>query len=163
PRLCGECDLCLQACPTRALPSPGVVDARRCLSYHTVENHGPIPDELRPMLAGRVFGCDVCQEACPFNQRELPPGDPRQAPRPLGLMSAAQVAALGPDEFAALAAGTAMARIGYHGLRRNAVLALGAQPAAARGGLLDRLASDPAPLVAEAARWALGHVTRERS
>lgn len=153
PRLCGDCDLCLRACPTQAFPSPGVLDARRCLSYQTVENHEAIPIEVRPALRGRVLGCDVCQEACPFNHARLPPGDARQVPRPLGLMSAAQIAAKNREELTALAAGTPMARAGADGLLRNAALALAGDPEA-RPTLL-RLAEDPHPLVSEAARWGL--------
>jgi epoxyqueuosine reductase len=154
-RMCGTCDKCLTACPTQAFPSPGVVDARRCLSYHTVENHADVPTEIRARFGRQVFGCDVCQEVCPFNQGELPPGDPRQAARPLGHMTATAVAALSEEEFAPLASGTPMRRIGYHGLRRNACLALGAARAQEAVPLLDRLANDPSPLVADAARWAL--------
>jgi epoxyqueuosine reductase len=155
PRLCGACEKCLTACPTQAFPSPGVVDARRCLSYHTVENHAEVPSEIRAKFGRQVFGCDVCQEVCPFNQGELPPGDPRQAARPLGHMTAAAIAALSEEEFGRLASGTPMRRIGYHGLRRSACLALGAAGTRQDTPLLDRLANDPSPLVAEAARWAL--------
>jgi epoxyqueuosine reductase len=158
PRRCGECRKCLDACPTHALPSPGVVDARRCLSYHTVENHGAVPPDVREALGPRVFGCDACQEVCPFNLGELPPGDPRQAPRPLGLVDAAAIAALSEEEFAALSSGTPMRRIGYHGLRRNACLSLGAVGAQDSRALLARLATDPEARVAEAARWALGRI-----
>jgi epoxyqueuosine reductase len=154
-RLCGDCDLCLRACPTGAFPSPGVVDARLCLSYQTVENHDAIPIPLRAALAGRVFGCDACQEACPYNHRELPPGDPRQAARPLGLMSATDIANLGCDEFARLAAGTPMARAGYNGLRRNAALALASDGRPNARAALRKLASDTNSIVGEAAQWAL--------
>jgi epoxyqueuosine reductase len=154
-RLCGTCEKCLAACPTQAFPSPGVVDARRCLSYQTVENHDEVPTELRTRFGRQIFGCDVCQEVCPFNHGELPPGDPRQAARPLGHMTAAEVAALSEADYQQLASGTPMRRIGYHGLRRNACLALGASNAHESTPLLDRLAGDASPLVAEAARWAL--------
>jgi len=153
PRLCGECDLCLRACPTKAFVGPGVLDARRCLSYHTVENRQTIPIELRPALGDRVFGCDACQEACPYNHANLPPGDPRQAPRPVGFMSASQIAALSREELTRLAAGTPMARAGCDGLLRNAALVLAGKPEARR--TLLRLARDTHPLVNEAARWAL--------
>jgi len=157
PRLCGDCDLCLRACPTGAFPSPGVLDARLCLSYQTVENHDAIPVGLRAALAGRVFGCDACQEACPYNHAGLPPGDPRQAPRPLGLMSAAQIATLGRDDFVRLAAGTPMARAGYDGLRRNAALALAADQRPTARAALEQLSRDASPAVSEAAQWALQH------
>ena len=156
PRLCGDCDLCLRACPTGAFPLPGVLDARLCLSYQTVENHDSIPVALRAALAGRAFGCDACQEICPYNHGGLPPGDPRQAPRPLGLMSATEIATLGRDEFACLAAGTPMARAGYHGLRRNAALALGSDGRPGARAALDQLSRDANPIVREAAQWALG-------
>jgi epoxyqueuosine reductase len=155
PRLCGDCEKCLAACPTGAFPSPGVVDARLCLSYHTVENHGAIPALVRERLGPRVFGCDACQEVCPFNHRGLPDGDPRQTIRPLGRMRATEIAALSEQEFTELATGTPMRRIGYHGLRRNACLALGSAATGECGTLLERLANDPSPAVSEAATWAL--------
>jgi epoxyqueuosine reductase len=162
PRLCGACEKCLEACPTQALPSPGVVDARRCLSYHTVENHGPIPDDIAAALGMRVFGCDACQAVCPFNHDDLPAGDPRQAPRPIGRMDAAEIAALSTEQFDELAKGTPMRRAGYHALRRNACLSLGATHAQHARVLLARLArDDSSSLVREAAAWALGRLGEE--
>jgi len=155
PRLCGDCDRCLRACPTQAFPSPGVVDCRRCLAYHTVENHEPIPTDIAAKLKTRVFGCDVCQTVCPFNRGELPEGDPRQAPRPLGLMDAAAIAALSEEEYDRLSTGTPMRRIGYHGLRRNACLSLGSTRTQSARPMLERLAGDANVLVREAAVWAL--------
>ena len=158
PRLCGSCQTCLTACPTQAFPSPGVVDARRCLSYHTVENHAEIPAEIAAKFGRQAFGCDVCQEVCPFNRGELLPGDPRQAARPLGHMTAAAIAALSEKEFDGLASGTPMRRIGYHGIRRNACLALGAARDHRAQSLLERLRNDESPLVAEAASGALQRI-----
>jgi epoxyqueuosine reductase len=155
PRLCGSCERCLHACPANAFPSPGVLDANRCLSYHTVENHGTVPDEIREHLGRHVFGCDDCQELCPFNRPDIPPGDPRQAPRPLGQMDAVTIAALSQAQYDELAVGTPMRRIGYHGLRRNACLSLGSTRDKTARALLTQLTADPNPTVAEAATWAL--------
>jgi epoxyqueuosine reductase len=155
PRLCGDCTRCMDACPTQAFPSPGVLDARRCLSYQTVENHSSIPLDLRPHLVGRVFGCDRCQEVCPWNERNLPPGDPRQAPRPIAHLDPLALAALTPSEFVALATGTPLIRAGYHGIRRNACLALGAASQREALPLLKTLCEDENPMVAEAALWAV--------
>jgi len=156
PRLCGTCEKCIEACPTAALPSPGVVDARRCLSYHTVENHGQIPAEIAARLGTRVFGCDVCQVVCPFNRDDLPPGDPRQASRPIGGMDAAEIAAMSTEQFDELAKGTPIRRAGYHALRRNACLSLGATRAQPAKALLARLSrDDSSSLVRDAAAWAL--------
>jgi epoxyqueuosine reductase len=155
---CGDCTQCLRGCPTAAFPAPGVVDARRCLAYQTIENHGLVPLGLRPKVAGHVFGCDVCQEVCPFNRTELPPGDERLAPREIGRMSAEQIAALDQASFERLAAGTALPRAGWDGLRRNAIFALGTARARRARPLLERLAADPSPLVSEAARWMLARL-----
>jgi epoxyqueuosine reductase len=158
PNLCGDCEACLKGCPTAAFPTPGVVDARRCLSYQTIENQGPVPEELRPRFVGRVFGCDICQEVCPFNRKTLPEGDARFAPRPLGTMSAEEIAGLTAPEFDRLAAGMALVRAQYDGLRRNAVLALGAGRRQEARPLLEKLCEDASPLVAEAARWSLARL-----
>jgi epoxyqueuosine reductase len=156
-RRCGACTLCLGACPTGAFASPGVVDARRCLSYQSIENRETVPEALRPEFRDRLFGCDVCQEVCPWNGRELPEGDARFAPRPLAALTAAEIAALGPEDFRRLSAGMAVARAQYDGLRRNALYAIGGardrSDAAARA-IVERLCDDPAPVVSDAARWA---------
>jgi epoxyqueuosine reductase len=155
PDGCGDCSLCLGACPTDAFPSPGVVDARRCLSYQTIENQGLVPLSLRPRLRGHVFGCDICQDVCPYNRRELPPGDPRQAARPLAQLPPERIAALTREEYDQLAPGMALVRAGYDGLRRNAILAMGPAQVDRARGLLERLADDPSAIVSDAARWAL--------
>jgi epoxyqueuosine reductase len=153
-RRCGDCALCLPACPTGAFAAPGVVDARRCIAYQSIENRGAVPEEMRVGFAGRIFGCDVCQEVCPWNHRQVPEGDARFAPRPLSELSPAEVAALGREDFERLSAGMALARARYDGLRRNALYAIGV--ARDRGGraIVERLLDDPAPVIKEAAAWA---------
>ena len=153
--LCGDCSRCLSGCPTAAFPAPGVVDARRCLSYQSIENKGPVPEPLRRGFVARVFGCDICQDVCPFNRDDIPVGDRRFEPRALASFTPAQMAALTEEEFRTLAAGMAVVRAQYHGFRRNAVLTLGAQRDQGSRALLDRLSTDPNELVAEAAAWAL--------
>jgi len=152
---CGDCTLCLRRCPTDAFPSPGVVDARRCLSYQTIENRGEVPRSLRRAMRGRLFGCDVCQEVCPWNRGPFPEGDPRFEPRPLARMRPAEVAALSRDEFEHAAAGMALARAQYDGLRRNALYAIGAARDRTARPVVSRLTRDEAPAVREAAQWAL--------
>ena len=153
--LCGDCVRCLSGCPTGAFASPGVVDARRCLSYQSIENKGPVPERLRRGFAGRVFGCDICQDVCPWNADDIPVGDRRFEPRPLAALSPAELADLSEADFKTLSAGMAVARAQYDGLRRNALLALGAQRLQAGRPVVERLTQDPSPVVAEAARWAL--------
>ncbi len=153
-RRCGDCALCLDACPTDAFAAPGVVDSRRCISYQSIENQGSVPTELRTSFAGRIFGCDVCQEVCPWNFRPIPEGDARFAPRPLSALSPAEVAALGPDEFDRLASGMALARARYDGLRRNALYAIGGARDRGARAVVERLLDDSAPVIKEAAAWA---------
>jgi epoxyqueuosine reductase len=157
-RRCGDCALCLSACPTQAFPAPGVVDARRCVAYQSIENQGPVPPPLRSGFDGRLFGCDVCQEVCPWNHRPLPEGDARFAPRPLSALSPAEVAALSPAEFDRLAAGMALARARYDGLRRNALYAIGTARDLNARPVVAKLVDDPAPTVTDAARWALARL-----
>ncbi len=156
--LCGDCTRCLVGCPTDAFPQAGVVDARRCLAYHTIESPELAPLPLRPRLRGHVFGCDVCQEVCPFNHRDLPAGDERMAARPLGLMSNEELAGLSREEFDVLAAGMALVRAQYDGIRRNAILALAPARALRARALLERLAGDESPVVSGAARWVLSEL-----
>ncbi len=157
-RRCGSCTLCLGACPTQAFPTPGVVDARRCISYQSIENRAAVPPDLRAAFRDRIFGCDVCQEVCPWNHRDQPEGDARFAPRPLSGLSAPEVAALSPEEFERLAAGMALARAQYDGLRRNALYAIGSASDPAARDLVARLVDDPAEVVRDAARWALARL-----
>lgn len=158
PSLCGECTRCLGACPTAAFSSPGVVDARRCLSYQSIENKGVVPEPLRRGFVGRVFGCDICQDVCPFNHGDIPTGDRRYEPRPLSALSPAQMASLTEKEWRALSAGMAVARAKYDGLRRNALFAIGAQRDSSARAIVESLCHDPSEIVSEAARWALGRL-----
>lgn len=158
PGLCGTCDRCLRACPTDAFPEPGVVDARRCVAYQSIENRGAVPEELRRGFRGRVFGCDMCQDVCPWNHSAVPTGDRRFEPRPLGLMDPEALAALTPEAFDTLSAGMALGRIQYDGLRRNALYALGAARTLRARDTVVRLLADPSVEVRTAARWALDRI-----
>jgi epoxyqueuosine reductase len=154
PDRCGSCMLCVSACPTDALDGEGRVDAGRCLSYQTIENHGSVPELLREAMEGLAFGCDVCQEVCPLNRQPVPAG-PRFAPRAVAALGVRELAALTREQYQAMIPGTALARAKYDGLRRNAVYALGAARDGGAAPLLARLAGDSSELVASAARWAL--------
>jgi epoxyqueuosine reductase len=157
-QLCGDCVRCLNGCPTKAFPSPGVVDARRCVAYQSIENREVVPEPVRRGFVGRVFGCDICQDVCPWNRDDIPVGDRRFEPRALSGLSPAEMADLSEERFKELSAGMAVARAHYDGLRRNALLSLGAQRDRASRPLIERLCADPSPIVAEAARWALQRV-----
>ncbi len=152
---CGSCSLCVSGCPTGALDGAGRVDARRCLSYQTIENAQPVPEPLRAAFAELAFGCDVCQDVCPLNRRTLPVNDARFAPRAVASLGVRELAALTAEQYAALVPGTALARAGFDLLRRNAAYALGAGRDASAEPLLRRLCSDPSDLVRSAAQWAL--------
>jgi epoxyqueuosine reductase len=161
---CGSCSLCVEACPTGAIVEPRVVDSRRCLSYHTIELRGPFPEEHREAAAARVFGCDDCQTACPWNQGGPPaPGPflPREGDARPDLPA---LLSLSPAGYSGRFRGTAIKRATYAGIRRNAAVALGnalADPGPLSGGdraralaALEAAETDPDPAVAEAARWA---------
>jgi len=155
---CGNCRLCVDACPTSALDGAGQVDARLCLSYQTIENEGPVPEALRETMGAHVFGCDVCQDVCPLNQHPLGAPGARFVPRPVAGLDARALADLTPESYARLIPGTALARAGYDGLRRNAAYALGAVGDATARPVLERLAHDASPVVSHAARWALSRL-----
>jgi epoxyqueuosine reductase len=155
---CGNCRLCVDACPTTALDGAGQVDARLCLSYQTIENEGPVPETLRETMGAHVFGCDVCQDVCPLNHHPLGAPGPRFVPRPVAGLDARDLAGLTPESYARFIPGTALARAGYDGLRRNAAYALGAARDVAARPVLERLANDASPVVSHAARWALGRL-----
>ncbi len=155
---CGACRLCLTHCPTGAIVPGRQVDARRCISFHTIENEGEVPVALRAALGGWVFGCDVCQRICPLNRAPIPTQDPRFLPRPVAGLSALQLAALSRDGYEQHVPGSALARAGYDGLRRNAAYALGASRDASARTVLEQLSQDSSTRVAEAARWALSEL-----
>jgi epoxyqueuosine reductase len=123
---CGTCTLCLEACPTGAFAAPYELDATKCLSYLTIEYRGSIPEEHRARIGNHVFGCDICQEVCPWNAAPVPTGDPSWSSRSdLNLQSLIDLWRRSDDELAAFIGDTAMARAGVRGLRRNLAVALG--------------------------------------
>ncbi|MBI5690907.1 MAG: tRNA epoxyqueuosine(34) reductase QueG [Verrucomicrobia bacterium] len=125
-RLCGHCTRCLVACPTGAFPAPGVLDARRCVSYQTIENKGVIPRELRAGIGQRVFGCDACLEVCPWNRFARTGRQVLLAARPeLGDLTVAELLVLTPERFAAVFRRTPIKRLKLTGLLRNACVVAG--------------------------------------
>ena len=159
---CGTCRRCIDACPTDAILEGRLLDARLCISYLTIELRGSIPETLRPAIGNRVFGCDICQEVCPWNSDAPVPAEAPFAPRPGQPMPredmvawAEELAALDADEFRTRYRGTAFSRPGRDGLLRNLAVGLGNAGGSAARPVLRRLAKDPSPLVREHARWAL--------
>jgi epoxyqueuosine reductase len=117
---CGTCTLCIDACPTHALAAPGVLDSTRCISYLTIEQRGPIPDEFTTAVASHVYGCDVCQEVCPWNQIAPSSSDPAWQPRPVWRdASVSALAAMSDEELRNAMRGSAMRRTKVSGMRRN--------------------------------------------
>jgi epoxyqueuosine reductase len=161
PDRCGSCAACLPACPTGAIPEPGFVDARRCLSFHTIERRGTIPDEIAERLGPWVFGCDACQTVCPWNAGAAARCDPELRAREgqVGLDLDAMLA-LTLDAYRSRFWGTALARARYEGLVRNAALAAGHAGDPARLPALRALCASPFPGVREAARWAVARLRR---
>jgi epoxyqueuosine reductase len=153
---CGKCTRCLDACPTGALPQPFVLDARRCISYLTIENKGPIPVEMRSGIGNRIFGCDDCLAACPWNRFARESSLLRAGARPeFAAPDLEEWLSLGEAEFQRLFAGTPMHRTKRRGLLRNVCVALGNVGDRRALPALARAAVDPEPLVAEHARWAI--------
>jgi epoxyqueuosine reductase len=157
---CGRCTACLDACPTGAFVGPYELDARRCISYLTIENMGPIPRELRHAVGNRVFGCDECQDVCPFNAREERPAAPELTPVPVRAeVGLVELLELGAAAYRRLVRRSAMRRIGREQLKRNAAVALGnSGDSRAVEPLARALRGDPSPLVRAHAAWALGRL-----
>ncbi len=155
-RLCGKCTRCLDACPTRAFSAPGVVDARRCVSYQTIENRGIIPRELRAGIGDRLYGCDTCLEVCPWNRfaregrRIL-----LHARHDLAGLGLRDILSLTPEQFAAVFRGTAIKRLKRTGLLRNACIVAGNLGARDCLEPLAELAAREVPVVRAHAVWAL--------
>jgi epoxyqueuosine reductase len=122
---CGDCTLCLEACPTQAFRAPGVLDATRCISFLTIEHRGELPADLAPKIGAHVYGCDVCQEVCPWNAAAAVSSDPAWRPRPLWDQPALrELQQRSDDELEEGLRGSAMDRAGVGGLRRNLAQAL---------------------------------------
>jgi epoxyqueuosine reductase len=155
---CGTCTRCLDACPTQAFAAPGVLDARRCISYLTIELKTGIPESLRKAVGDHVYGCDVCQDVCPWNVRFARAlDDAALAPREQ--IDAAAMLGLDDAAFKERYHGTAVTRAKRRGLLRNAAVVLGNRgDAAARAALQRAAEGDPDPLVREHAAWALAAI-----
>lgn len=154
---CGDCRACIDACPTGAIVAPYEVDARRCISYLTIELSDSIPESLRPLLGNRVYGCDDCQQVCPWNRFATPTDEVDFLPRH-GLDSATliELFAWNEEEFLERTTGSAIRRIGYRRWLRNIAVALGNAPHDARViGILQTRADHTDPMVREHVRWAL--------
>jgi epoxyqueuosine reductase len=160
---CGTCTRCLDACPTKALVEPGVLDSTRCLSYLTIELRSAIPEALRPALGAHVYGCDVCQDVCPYNRPAPVSTDPHWLPRPgLDLPALAELWSRPDGEWRSAIEGTPMTRAKVTGLRRNVAVALGASGDGAAAGVLEAGGPDrpsvSAPGVQQHVAWALARL-----
>jgi epoxyqueuosine reductase len=156
PDRCGTCNRCIDACPTVAIKPDGL-DARLCISYLTIELRAAIPENLRPLMGNHVFGCDICQDVCPWNRRAPVDRDPAFAPRHFA-PPLEQLAALTEAEFREMFRGTPVERARYRGFLRNVCVAMGNEPRPEYRGRLTELASSPDALIAEHALWALNRV-----
>jgi len=160
---CGTCRACLDVCPTAAFPAPYRLDARRCISYLTIEHKGPIPRALRPLMGNRIYGCDDCLAVCPWNKfaqagREMK----LHARAALRAPSLAVLARLDDAAFRALFAKSPVKRTGRARFVRNVLVAIGNSGDASLAGDAERLLGDASPLVRGAAVWALGRLDRSR-
>ena len=157
---CGQCRLCLDACPTNAFVGPYVLDARKCISYLTIELKGPIPRGLRPLMGTHIFGCDICQDVCPYNTKCRPTREAAFQPR-TGLLAPELIPLLQltEGEFKARFRGSPILRAKRRGFLRNVCVALGnLGRVEAVSALAQALANDPEPLVRAHAAWALGRI-----
>jgi epoxyqueuosine reductase len=158
PDMCGTCTACLDACPTGALPAPYVLDATRCISYLTIEVKGAIPEDRREGVGRHVFGCDICQDVCPWNRRRRHEGGSAFAARE-GLVApellALAASALDEEAFRARFRRSPMKRAKRRGMLRNVAVALGNSGDAGSRPILERLAGDADAIVREHAEWAL--------
>ena len=158
-KTCGACVRCIDACPTGAIVAPYVVDNARCISYLTIENRGPIPRELRPLMGDWVFGCDLCQEVCPVNRQARPSTQPvAPAPAVSGRLDLPELLSLSEAEFRAKFAGTSLRRAKWEGMLRNACVALGNRRDPAAVPVLRRTLQAAPPLARAHAAWALGRI-----
>jgi epoxyqueuosine reductase len=160
---CGTCRACLDVCPTAAFPAPYRLDARRCISYLTIEHKGPIPRELRPLMGNRIYGCDDCLSVCPWNKFAQAGREQKLAAREiLRAPKLADLARLDDAAFRALFAKSAVKRTGRDRFVRNVLIAIGNAGDASLAAEAERLLADASPLVRGAAVWALGRLAPAR-
>ncbi|MDJ0447052.1 tRNA epoxyqueuosine(34) reductase QueG [Methylocystis sp. JR02] len=160
---CGSCRNCLTACPTGAFTGPYQLDARRCVSYLTIEHKGPIPHALRDAIGNRIYGCDDCLAVCPWNKFARDAREAKLAARPeLESPALAELAQLDDAGFRALFSGSPIKRIGRARFIRNVLIAIGNSGAASLANQAERLLSDPDSLVRGAAVWALAKLAPQR-
>jgi epoxyqueuosine reductase len=160
---CGACRACLDICPTAAFPAPYRLDARRCISYLTIEHKGPIARELRPLIGNRIYGCDDCLAVCPWNKFAKIGREAKLAARAaLRAPPLAELARLDEAGFRALFAKSPVKRIGRARFVRNVLIAIGNSGDAGLAGEAERLLDDSSPLIRGAAIWALGRLDRLR-
>ena len=163
PDRCGTCDRCIKACPTAAITGPHRLDARRCISYLTIELKGSIPLELRPLIGDRIFGCDDCLEVCPWNRFARVSHETAFSARQSTTgMSLREYLELTDAAFRALFKTSPIKRIKRRGFLRNVCVALGNAGDASDIPALERAAADPEPLIAEHARWAIHQILGRR-
>lgn len=155
---CGSCTRCVNACPTGAI-TPHRLDARRCISYLTIELKGAIPLELRPLIGDRIYGCDDCLEACPWNRFAVASRESSFAARDAVKMPLRDYLALDDEHFRVLFRGSAIKRVKRCGFLRNVCVALGNIGDERDLSALERAAADPEPLIAEHATWAIEQIT----
>lgn len=157
PDRCGTCTRCIDACPTQAIVpdehGAWTLDSRRCISYLTIELRGPIPEDLRDGMGSHIFGCDICQDVCPWNRRAPVTEDPAFLPRTYPYLE--NIAKLSPELFHQSSSSSPIARAKYSGIRRNAAVAMGNSRLEEFRGPLEDLAASPDEMVAEHAQWAL--------
>jgi epoxyqueuosine reductase len=156
---CGSCRACLDVCPTAAFPQPYRLDARRCISYLTIEHKGPIPRELREKMGNRIYGCDDCLSVCPWNKFAVQGREARLAARDaLRAPKLAELVRLDDATFRSVFAKTAIKRTGRDRFVRNVLIAIGNSGDVALGAEAERLLDDVSPLVRGAAVWALSRL-----
>lgn len=162
PDRCGSCNRCIEACPTDAILEPYVLDARRCISYLTIELKEEIPLELRDLIGNHVFGCDICQDVCPWNRKPPKTTEPAFQPRP-GLFNPEleTLANLSPEAFRETFRSSPIKRTKRRGLLRNVAVAMGNSGDPKFFPVLNDLVEREEPLVAEHARWAMEKITPE--
>ena len=157
---CGNCTACLDICPTNAFPAPFQLDARRCISYLTIEHHGPVDEDLRALMGNRIYGCDDCLAVCPWNKFAQEAHEVKyHAREDLTAPRLSELAALDDAAFRALFSGSPVKRIGRDRFVRNVLYAIGNSGDLALADAARPHVDDPAPEVADAARWAIARLT----